>query len=330
MRKLEIESWALTVIEKAESGQPVEDVFVELKSNWPIEANKAARRIAGHANAARGEPILWLIGVDQGTGMIGVRDEELANWWPKIQAEFEGVTPELREVNISWKGKSVVALLFETDRAPFIVKNPAYGQTGAGPVQREVPWRDGTGVRTATMNDLILMLSPLQRVPGYDLLNCHLEASEIQLDSRDPIHQRWKLNLSIYMYPKTNLPTVIPAHRCEASFEIPGSVEQTEFFMIRFPVYHGEGWPSPDTEGVIRSPGTLHLEAQVDLLPPLEVDPIDAHIKVKLHPADANHAVVIEQTLHPSHAKRGTGGGWQLVNHPSLDRLGPYLRMDER
>lgn len=64
MRPVEIESWALSVIQQVESRQPNEDARVEMKTNW-IEHFKAARQIAGHANAARGDPILWLIGVDQ-------------------------------------------------------------------------------------------------------------------------------------------------------------------------------------------------------------------------------------------------------------------------
>ena len=63
MNSRQIESWALRVIDCVKRGQPNEDFLVELKRDWIDEA-KAARRIAGHANAARGENILWLIGFD--------------------------------------------------------------------------------------------------------------------------------------------------------------------------------------------------------------------------------------------------------------------------
>jgi len=42
-------------------GQPIEDTRVEVKAVWPSDSNYAARRIPGHANAAGGESILWLI-----------------------------------------------------------------------------------------------------------------------------------------------------------------------------------------------------------------------------------------------------------------------------
>ena len=60
MRLVQIENWALDVINSVDAGHPSEDARVELKAEW-IEAQKAARQIAGHANAARGDPILWLV-----------------------------------------------------------------------------------------------------------------------------------------------------------------------------------------------------------------------------------------------------------------------------
>lgn len=64
MNSRQIESWALRVIDCVKNGQPNEDFLVELKTEW-IDTKKAARIIAGHANAARGENILWLIGVNE-------------------------------------------------------------------------------------------------------------------------------------------------------------------------------------------------------------------------------------------------------------------------
>ena len=80
MNSRQIESWALRVIDCVKRGQPNEDFLVELKRDWIDEA-KAARRIAGHANAARGENILWLIGFDEKEGVdcvIGANTADLA------------------------------------------------------------------------------------------------------------------------------------------------------------------------------------------------------------------------------------------------------------
>ncbi len=79
MKSSLIEVWALSIIERINSRKPIEDSRVELKSEW-IEPQKSARQIAGHANTARGESILWLIGVDEDKGVVDVQQEELANW----------------------------------------------------------------------------------------------------------------------------------------------------------------------------------------------------------------------------------------------------------
>jgi hypothetical protein len=153
----EIEAWALRVIEGVERHQPNEDTRVELKAEW-IDPEKAARRIAGHANEMRGEPILWLIGVDERRGVIGAEPNDLSTWWPQVKAKFDGPVPRPRDMVVYLKEKALVALQFETDQLPYVVKNPQ-----GGLVQLEVPWREGTAVRSANHSDLIRLLSPLQR-----------------------------------------------------------------------------------------------------------------------------------------------------------------------
>jgi hypothetical protein len=160
----QIEAWALDVIERVDSGASVEDSRVELKAEWP-EPQKAARRIAGHANAARGAEILWLIGVDEDRGVVGAEANEFAAWFPQVEAGFDGLAPAHTELHVPTTGQTVVAMLFETERAPFVVKNPAYGRTGGGSVELEVPWRDGTRIRSARRSELVRLLSPLAEQP---------------------------------------------------------------------------------------------------------------------------------------------------------------------
>ncbi|PYS76160.1 MAG: hypothetical protein DMF66_16260 [Acidobacteria bacterium] len=66
------------MVEQIRCGQPNEDARVELKAAWPNDAYKAARQIAAHANPAGGEPILWVIGVDQKGEVVGTGHNELA------------------------------------------------------------------------------------------------------------------------------------------------------------------------------------------------------------------------------------------------------------
>jgi len=55
MRPCDIEAWAVPILERVEKKQPVEDTRVELKAIRPTDIKKTARKIAGHANAARGD-----------------------------------------------------------------------------------------------------------------------------------------------------------------------------------------------------------------------------------------------------------------------------------
>jgi hypothetical protein len=215
MKPIEIESWALRVLEKTEKHSPIEDSLVELKADWP-EAPKAARRIAGHANAARGESILWLIGVDEKKGVVGVNHQELSNWFSAVQSHFDGITPHLQTVNVAYKGKTVAALCFDTSRAPFVVKNPAFGKTAGEPVEWEVPWREGTKTRSADRNDLILLLSPLSALPEIEILD-----AEMHLTAGQPSY--FHFCLTIYVVPRGSAPITFPFHKCTAYFNAGGN-----------------------------------------------------------------------------------------------------------
>lgn len=222
MNSIQIESWALRVIDCVKKGQPNEDFLVEFKRDW-IEKEKAARRIAGHANAARGENILWLIGVDEKQGVIGVNTTDLASWYSTVESCFNELAPRMIPLNIPVDGKTVVALLFETDRAPFVVKNAVYGSKGAGAVELEVPWRENTLIRSARRSDLIRLLAPLERLPEMEIIDCDLTATIEKTDDRGHYTpDELRLSLELYIFPHNKNRIVIPIHRCKVEFEIIG------------------------------------------------------------------------------------------------------------
>src|SRR5207237_7556722 len=103
--------------------------------------------------------------------------QDVADWWPQVRACFDGLAPALVHLAVPTADGTVVGLLFDTTRAPFVVRNPAHGATGGGPVELEVPWRDGTAVRPARREDLVRLLVPLQQLPEVELLTCRLSAS---------------------------------------------------------------------------------------------------------------------------------------------------------
>lgn len=166
MKPQEIELWARDIIDSVLNGQPVEDSRVELKAKW-IEAEKAAPRLGGHANASRGENILWLIGVDERNGCLtNVDATEKGDWYKAVEKHFDGFAPRLlADVNFKISGNAVVALYFNTAvEAPYTVKYKSKDNNFGDYPQYIVPWREGTMLRTATREELIRLLIPVYKI----------------------------------------------------------------------------------------------------------------------------------------------------------------------
>jgi len=236
MRPMQVEARALSIVDSLLKGQPIEDSTVEVKAEWPENSNQAARRIAGHANAAGGESILWLIGIDErGRSVTGADKKEMANWFPSVESEFnDRLAPSvICDLNIAYDGKTFVALLFDTSRAPYVVKNSMYGKENGGPVSLEVPWRLETSIRSATRSDLIRLLLPLEQLPVVKILGAYLLSNITDTNTL-----AWRLEMKIYMVSRTKGKVVFPFHSCSASVDIAGNprhAELNEIFLEPFP-----------------------------------------------------------------------------------------------
>ena len=311
MKPSEIEYWALKIIDQVIAKQPIEDSRVELKNKW-IPAEQAARRLAGHANAARGDTILWLVGVDEENGVKGAEYKELAEWWSKVQSFFDGDAPFLTDVNVRHNNNTIVALFFETNRAPYVVKNPLFGKE-KGEISREIPWREGTAVRTATRSDLIRLLVPIVHLPRVEILGGELDCYQ----AVDQIS--WSFVLNLYVEPPNAMAIVLPYHRCEASFEIPGLVSSTAFTGIRIvPPYKMQGsftnWvpnsvtmDHTDFEVIIGGPGRIdvkggiHTSAQAT-----SFEDSTAKINVKLAPSYNEQTISLDTKIEWRSPEKGS------------------------
>lgn len=230
MKKQEIEFKVLDIIERLEKGQPIEDDTVELKAEWPRDHFRAARRIAAHANSARGEPILWLIGIDEKKGVVGADFEELSIWFAKVRSRFDQLmAPNLVSISVPYNGQTVVALLFETDRSPFVIRIPDSG----GIITHEVPWREANSTRSARRSDLIKLLYPIQKKPSLEIIDGKIELQRsITGMSQSDVYQ-WNLSLKIYFVTYSSETVVIPFHRCEVLFRRQGYPDEHKFDNIR-------------------------------------------------------------------------------------------------
>jgi hypothetical protein len=209
VKRFEVEAWAHQVIRQLLEGVPVEDQHIEAKSDWPTDFAKAARRVAGHANSAGFEPVMWLIGVDEKARTIrGASAVDAATWYSKLRAEFvDGWAPPMRPYNIPHEQGTVTVLVFETEGAPFVVKAPQG--------RHEIPWRDSTAVRSARRSELFALLTEPVRLPEFEILH-----SDVRCNWReDPSQLSWQTNSDLYITPRTDKPVFFPKHRMRAWFQ---------------------------------------------------------------------------------------------------------------
>ncbi len=318
MRKQEIELWALNILERVKAKKPTEDDYAELKGEWP-DAKPAARRIAGHANAARGEPIIWLIGVDEKEGVVkGANIEELSNWWSKVKSRFDGPPPELTSVVVPDGEVSIVALSFDTSNSPYVVKS----EDGAGGIQREVPWREATSVRSANRGDLLKLLIPIHKAPLLEALRAELHP-EIDEKSSGVRVIKWLLNVTLYIMPISNERAVMPKHKCSVtmSFDRDTNPKTMSVVDLRAPVHHRsytisspsvsrELYEEPasytvfgtSTEIIADGPGTIVLSAVGKTEHGAFIAyPNEIHISAELLPVNAERPAVFALTFKLHH-----------------------------
>jgi hypothetical protein len=213
-----IEGRVLDLVERVINGARVEDFRVECRGGWPVP-DKAARQLAGHANAARGEPILWIIGLDEnGHHVSGASDVELADWWARVTSILdEGITPGLTPLVVPvGAARSVVALYMTTERSPYLVKR----QDQHGPFEREVPWRDGNRTRSAHRHELLRLLVAAVSPPDASIVKLELraiqrpatEANDIYRTPAQPEHVELNLWGEAFFGQPGGPLAVLPAH----------------------------------------------------------------------------------------------------------------------
>jgi hypothetical protein len=328
MNPARVEEWALRVIDRINAGQPKEDSRVECKRIWINDHWEVARQLAGSANAARGDLVLWLFGVDEIDGLVGVRHEELSNWYAQVRAQFaDGAAPTmLLDVNVTDNGRTAVALLFETDRAPYVVKLPRGGRDipGGGKVTLEVPWREGTSTRTATHANLIRLLVPLQRRPDVEILDGKLTMTIGTMDNT----AHWGLELNTYFIPQASARLTIPFHHCQAKLTIAGHLDNETGQELQLkPLYFSTGefvpvhahMPAPRalSETIKGTVSEVHIDGpgKVRVLARWVADNRDAdcnapaHLALEFKPVHSDYAINLNVELQPV-LRSGTTDDW--------------------
>lgn len=220
MRPTDVEQWCARLVDRFERGLRAEDDRVEVKRQLPSgNAVDVARRIAGHANQARANEILWFIGAveDPVPRVLGQSpgEPDAATWWTPIEARFDDVAPAPVFAHTTLDStRSVLGIGFDTTRPPYVIR------LAMDKPSREVPWREGTRIRTANRFDLLRLLAPITKQPRLSLLHAHVYARP-ERDRRagagdEDHHIGWQGSLNYYV--DCAEPIIFPDHRCRASF----------------------------------------------------------------------------------------------------------------
>ena len=309
MRTEQLEAWVLQLVDQASNGSKIEDSRVELKADWP-EPQKAARRIAGHANAAGTDFILWVIGLDERQGVVAVTPTDLAEWLPKVEAWFERISPRLTDLVIpTGPSIAVTALLFDVSRRPFVVRNPAAGTPGGGPVSLEVPWREGTRIESARRDQLLRLLVPRLQLPDVEILN--VGVSVTKRDSENKGEQLcWSFDFSLYVTPRSDEMVVFPVHKASINYRTTRQEPFVAADQVQFSLPQGGHIRNLYTdsmtigvtrrEAVVSGPGTLYVHSTSDSEYKEISKSAKLNAELRLRQAGSEIPIVLQRTLEPA------------------------------
>jgi len=283
MRNIALETLALAAVDKVLAGHRVEDDRVEAKRDWPIPES-FARQFAGWANSAAGEEIVLILGLDEQEHALVAPSVAIdpEAWWSGVQARFDEQTPPRLSAHIIVPvdgDNSVIAMAFETDRAPYVVKSP----DGKG-AHLEVPMRRGTGTGWAHRSDLLRMLAPQIGVPTPTLLGARAQATRYNPDAMHP-QTRVLLYVSATLFLEHLGPdfVMLPRHAMAVDLTFGDHVVSCD---VEDPTPHyppGQTPPVPPIHGVhpsragflLTGPGHAHLSVR-QMVTEAVVAPIEA------------------------------------------------------
>ncbi len=215
----ELEYRTLRFLEGTASGSPSVNAIggpSACFASWPGPPLAAARRLAAHANAARGQSLLWLVGVRNGKP-TGADAAGLDAWLAGVSRYFDGLAPRVRAYNVPagrvprGRAVQVVALSVETERAPFVIR------LSGGQPSFEVPWFDTSDgvIRSAGRLELVKLLAPLNELPRFEVLEAELTFyHNPHATGSNKTAYRWTLDGSLYVVPTGDARVILPLHRC--------------------------------------------------------------------------------------------------------------------
>jgi hypothetical protein len=324
----DLEYHTLNRVEAVQSGVSLpgsSDVHFAASRSWPGPPRIAARRLAAHANAARGRDLLWIVGLDSAkTGDAALTGADLSRfqaWLAGVSEFFDGMAPRIGGFRVpvggngKKKGLSVVALHIETGRAPFVIRSKP-GSNGKAPAL-ETPWLDAdTGqVRSAGRMELVKLLSPLHDLPQFEILEAELSFyrnPHVSIASKATF--RWSVDAAVYVMPRAEARSVIPLHRCRGGIAIAHSPFRSD--GADFSVTADQGSPGvrvTESAVLIDGLGRFFIYCCGSTLDPQPPWQHPASLLIDLTPAGSERAATATAELRPEPPiETNQAGRWKL------------------
>ncbi len=285
-------------------------------ASWPGPPLAAARRLAAHANAARGQGLLWLVGVRHGKP-TGADASGLDAWLAGVTRHFDGLAPRVTAYNVpagrGHRGRplQVVALSVETERAPFVIR------LAGGQPSFEVPWFDTSDglIRSAGRMELVKLLAPLNDLPRFEVLEAELTFyhNPHATGSAKALY-RWTLDGSLYIVPTGDTRVVVPLHRCHGGIASPdgGFTSQATDFSLTADK-GSSGVRVTESAALIEGLGRVFIYA-CGATGHREIAWQEGmSVRFDLAPAGADRAAVAQAELRPEPARESNQAGrWKL------------------
>jgi hypothetical protein len=239
--------------------------------------------------------VLWIIGLTEAGEIRPLSGYDTATWLAQIRAEFEGLAPSLlADLHVPvGPAEEVIALLFDAQRVPYVTKAQPHSVY-------EVPWREGTAIRSARRHELLSVLATVSQAPELEVLRAAMSWPE---PSGSPASTFSRLTVSLYVTPPNSERVTIPFHKCDANLTVNGLARTREGLGLSVPQpgsLFGGGVASlleyTPRELIIHGPGAFDLWATFSMTIG-EAMPTAATVLLSLLPAGSRAAAVVDFNL---------------------------------
>lgn len=281
-------------------------------------AAKAARELAGQANTARGQTLLWLLRGKSKTKSkpAPIPRAELEAWLQELRQTFEGIPPQIEVLEVvSSAGEPVIAMHVETDRAPFVIYTTTARKPGAERAT-EVLWQEDGLSRPIRRAELVRMVTPLRDLPEFEILLGELSFYKNvnrMLDPRTAYH--WSLDATVYVAPKDEKRWILPMRRSGVVLECVTPAFASEASQVNLSAdRESTAITETDSALLVHGVGQFYLFASGSTS--MEEPPLRAPMQLvfSLLPSGATNSAVCSTTLAVVPPKEDHQAGlWKLV-----------------